>query len=119
MFRRAARIDRNQPQIVAALEARGYCVQSLAAVGAGVPDLLVGAHGRTMLLEVKDGLRAPSERRLTPTQQRWHEWWRGGVWLVEGVDQALAVVEAHLSSAGPCRCSACFPLSERRPGCAP
>ena len=46
-MRRAARIDRNQPEIVKALRQVGAHVTSLAAVGDGVPDLLVGFQGMT------------------------------------------------------------------------
>lgn len=44
-MRRAPRTDANQAEIVAALRTRGALVQSLAGVGAGVPDLLVGWRG--------------------------------------------------------------------------
>lgn len=89
-MRRAAKIDANQTQVVEALRAAGATVQSLAAVGQGVPDLLVGFRGQTVLLEVKDGRKPPSERRLTEQQITWHGAWRGGpVAIVDGVDAAL------------------------------
>jgi len=67
-MRRAARIDANQPAIIAALRSIGATVQPLHAVGGGCPDLLVGLRGRNILMEVKDGARPPSERRLTADQ---------------------------------------------------
>lgn len=89
-MRRAAKVDANQEQIVEALRAVGATVQTLAAVGKGVPDLLVGYQGKTLLLEVKDGRRPPSERRLTEDQLVWHGAWRGGpLAVVDGVDAAL------------------------------
>jgi Holliday junction resolvase len=92
-MRRAARIDANQEQVVSALRAAGATVQSLAGVGVGVPDLLVGYQGKTLLLEVKDGKKPPSERRLTEDQVRWHGAWRGGpLAVVDGVDAALRVL---------------------------
>ena len=45
-MRRAARVDRNQAEIVVALRAGGASVQPLHAVGKGVPDLLVGWRGK-------------------------------------------------------------------------
>jgi hypothetical protein len=78
MVRRAARVDANHAEIVGALRAYGCSVQSLAGVADGCPDLLIGIHGRTGLLEVKDGAVAPSKRRLTPDQVRWSAEWRGG-----------------------------------------
>jgi len=91
-MRRAARVDANQAAIVEALRAAGYSVQSLAAVGEGVPDLLVGACGVNVLLEVKDGSKPPSERKLTPDQERWHTAWRGRVSVVKTPEEALLAV---------------------------
>ena len=92
-MRRAAKVDANQTQVVEALRAAGATVQSLAAVGQGVPDLLVGFRGQTVLLEVKNGRAPPSERRLTEDQLKWHGEWRGGpLAVVDGPDAALRVL---------------------------
>jgi hypothetical protein len=74
-MRRAARVDANHSAIVGALRACGARVLSLAAVGNGCPDLLVLHRGRYQVLEVKDGKRPPSERRLTPAQEEFHRDW--------------------------------------------
>ena len=68
-MRRAARTDANQAEIVAALRKAGASVTSLAGVADGCPDLLVGRAGQTLLMEVKDGTKKPSDRKLTPDQQ--------------------------------------------------
>jgi len=96
-MRRAARIDANQPAIVEALRKVGCNVQPLHMVGRGCPDLMVGRAGRIWLMEVKDGSRPPSERRLSPDEQDWHQVWAdqraaGAVVVVESVDDALRVV---------------------------
>lgn len=84
------RVDATQADIVRALRAYGCSVQSLAGVGAGCPDLLVGLHGRTHLVEVKDGAKSRSRRQLTPDEQTWIETWRGEeVAILGSVDQAL------------------------------
>ena len=88
-MRRAARVDQNQGEIVAALRAAGCSVVSLAAVGKGVPDLLVGLRGTNRLLEVKDGSKPPSARRLTPDQRDWHMTWAGQVLTVTSAQDAL------------------------------
>jgi len=65
----------------------------LAGVGKGVPDLLVGFQGKTLLMEIKDGRKTPSERRLSEDQVRWHGAWRGGpLAIVDGVDAALRML---------------------------
>lgn len=69
-------MDANHGAVVQGLRALGYRVQSLAAVGQGVPDLLVGTpQGRLILVELKDGSKPPSKRRLTPEQVEWQALW--------------------------------------------
>lgn len=61
--------------------------------GEGIPDLLVGFRGKTALLEVKDGEKPPSARKLTPAEQKFFDEWRGGTLaVVNSVDEAIAVV---------------------------
>lgn len=91
----AAAIDRNQPEIVAALRAIGARVQHLHTVGKGCPDLLVGYKGNTVLLEVKDGTLSPSRRKLTPDELEWHTAWVGGpLHIVNSAAEAVGVVYA-------------------------
>jgi len=90
---RAARVDQNHDQIVTALRAAGATVQSLAGVGKGVPDLLVGYQGKTLLMEVKDGFKSPSRRLLTEDQLKWHGSWNGGALaVVDSPDAALRMI---------------------------
>lgn len=91
-MRRAAKVDANQPQIVAALRDVGASVQPLHAVGKGCPDLLVGFRGVNHLLEVKDGSLPPSARKLTEAQEEWHPSWRGNAVVVKSVDEALEAI---------------------------
>jgi hypothetical protein len=91
-MRRAAKVDRNQAEIVAALRAAGATVQPLHAVGQGCPDLLVGFRGRNLLIECKDGAKSLSRRALTDRQQEWHGGWKGTVAVVEDAPAALAVL---------------------------
>jgi hypothetical protein len=94
-MRRAAKIDANQTAIVKALRQMGCTVQHLHSVGDGCPDLLVGAHGVTLLVEVKDGSKPPSARRLTPDQEIWHRSWTGGpVAIVNDLTGAIHAVRA-------------------------
>jgi Holliday junction resolvase len=71
-MRRAARTDANHAAIVDALRKAGAHVTSLAAIGDGCPDLLVGYRQRLYVLEVKDGTKPPSARELTADQVQWH-----------------------------------------------
>jgi hypothetical protein len=92
-MRRAPRTDSNHGAIVACFRACGARVLSLAGLGDGVPDLLVEKGGRLILVEVKDGKKPPSARKLTPDQEKWHAEWAGApVYVVEDIEQAVGVL---------------------------
>jgi hypothetical protein len=91
--RRAAKVDQNQSEIVAALRQIGCSVQLLHSVGAGCPDLMVGFRGDTFLLELKDGNKPPSARKKTEAQVIWHDAWRGKpVAVVCNIREALEAI---------------------------
>lgn len=92
---RAARIDRNQPEIVAALRKVGVSVQHLHQVGNGCPDILCAVNDSVFLIEIKDGAKSPSEQKLTPDQVSWHAAWNAPVHIANSIDAALAVVAVY------------------------
>jgi len=87
-----AKVDANHREIAQALRKVGCRVLSLAAVGNGCPDLLVYVPrlGQIRMLEVKDGDKSPSRRKLTPHQVKFHEEWP--VAVVTDIDEALEAV---------------------------
>lgn len=89
---KAARVDANQQEIVAALRAAGCTVVSLATVGGGVPDLLVGRGGQNYLLEVKRPGRGRHDPEHADKQLSWHAGWRGQVALVYTREAAMRAV---------------------------
>ena len=92
-MRLAARVDDNQKDIVEALRAIGATVR-VVTQGGGIPDLLVGFRGHTVLMEVKDGRKKPSARKLTEAEEKFFLEWRGGMLaIVENVDDALALLK--------------------------
>jgi hypothetical protein len=92
-MRTAAKVDRNQAEVVNALRNVGASVQSLASIGKGCPDLLVGYHGILYLMEIKDGTNIPSKQLLTDDQKKWHDAWTGSpVHVVRSIEQALKIL---------------------------
>ena len=88
-MRYANRIDANQNKIVDALRKAGAVVRIISQ-GDGIPDLLVGYKGYTILMEVKDGDKVPSARKLTEAEQKFFDDWRGGMLvIVNSVEEAL------------------------------
>lgn len=85
-MRRAARRDDNEKEIVVALRKAGAYVSFV-----DEPcDLIVGYKGRTILLEVKDGSKPPSARKLTPNEQKFHDEWTGGsLYVVTSIQEAI------------------------------
>ena len=103
------RVDANQTEAVAALRSLGLSVQSLATVGHGVPDLVIGGVRRcpccltllpfNTLAEVKDGARKPSEQKLTDDERDWHAEWRGErPRIITGIDVAILVARAPIDA---------------------
>lgn len=88
-MRRAAKIDRNQPEIVAALRRIGAHVQPLHVIGQGCPDLLVSHRGNWFVIEVKDGAKPPSARLLTDDEAAWHAAALAPVHIVKSTAEAI------------------------------
>ncbi len=92
-MRRAAKVDANHGDVVQGLIDFGASVTSLAAVGNGCPDLLVGFKGCNVLLEIKDGSLPPSARKFKPKQKTWHAAWRGKAHVVNSLEEALYILK--------------------------
>lgn len=89
--------DANQPAIVEALQCAGYTTQSLASVGLGCPDLVVGYAGVNILLEVKNPeAKHGGNPETKRAQKTWHDMWRGQVAVVRTPEEALEVCSAVL-----------------------
>ena len=91
-MRRAAKVDINQSVIVAALRQLGASVQPLHILGGGAPDLLIGWRGQNLLIEVKNGNKSPSRRRLTVAESEWQYNWHGQVAIISTVDDAITFI---------------------------
>lgn len=89
---RGKRVDSNQTAIKQALEAVGWYVHDTSGLGYGFADLVAAKGGKLRLIEVKDGAKPKSARKLT--QAEYDFFWsmrEAGVevHLIESVDQAL------------------------------
>ena len=81
------RTDANQAEIVRALRDAGCTVVDLHKVGRGCPDILVGIHGRNVLMEIKT-----ATGRLTVDEINFHGMWEGQYDIVRSVEEAFAVI---------------------------
>ncbi len=98
-MRRAGKRDRNHAEVRTALRDVGCSVLDLGNVGEGCSDLLVAVNRfRTFLLEVKDGSKVPSARKLTPAQEKFRASWRGEYHVVYSRRAALDLVGARTAT---------------------
>lgn len=92
--RLVAKIDANQTEIVDALRRCGAGIVHVHTLHVGCGDILAGFRGQNYLLEIKDGLLAPSRRLLTPLEREFHDTWPGQVAVVESIEDALRTIGA-------------------------
>ena len=93
-MRRAARVDANHAEITHALRQCGWVVHDTSGVGGGFPDLVVGKAGRLVLVEIKDGAKKPSARRLTKAEAAFRaKFVEAGVWveIIESTEDATTL----------------------------
>ena|SRR5947207_15812238 len=88
------RIDENQNEIVKVLRELGASVLILSAVGKGCPDILIGLSDckgvkHNILVEIKDGKKSSSQKRLTKDEQKFFDTWKGRVVVISSIAEAV------------------------------
>lgn len=86
------RLDNNHNQIVDGLRKAGCSVNSLAGLGHGIPDILVGFRGVNYLFEIKQEGLPPSATQLTDQERIWHLAWQGQVDTVFSLTEAFEII---------------------------
>ena len=88
--------DVNQKAIVAGLRKCGFSVEVTAALGVlghGFPDLVVGAHGRTFLFEVKQS----PKHHLTDSEVAFRQRWKGGpLHVITSLQEAIDCIKSAM-----------------------
>lgn len=87
-FRRAARIDANQNEIVSVLRNRGWYVLIISQLK-NCCDIIISKNGRTVAVEIKDGSKSLSQRKLSTGEEKFKSEWQGEYALIETIEQAL------------------------------
>lgn len=90
----ARRVDANQSEVVEALRLCGWYVCVTSAFGDGFFDLVIQKPRRTVFVELKDGKKPPSARKLTQAEADLHaDFIAAGaeVVILESIDQAVAL----------------------------
>ena len=87
-FRRAAKVDDNQPEIVKQFRKLGWYVFIVSQLK-NCCDIMVSKGGRTIAIEIKDGSKPPSARKLSAGESTFRDNWQGEWALVESVDDII------------------------------
>ena len=94
------RTDSNQSCVVERLRRLGCLVLPIHMVGHGCPDLICGIYHPVSdkplllcLIEIKDGEKPPSQRKLTPDEAKFHSDWEGFVYIINSAEEAQELVE--------------------------
>jgi len=87
-MRRAARIDANQNEIVAAFRSLGWSVLIISQLK-NCCDIFAAKNGATYAIEIKDGSKPPSGQKLTAGEMAFFESWLGKSAIVRSVDDVI------------------------------
>jgi len=90
--RHRARRDDNHKDIVATFRACHASVLDTASLGNGAPDLMIAYNGQTVAVEIKDGTKPPSARKLTDDEIEFQRAWKGRYEIVISVDNVIALL---------------------------
>lgn len=93
MTRRAARVDANHREVIQALRAAGCIVADTSRLGSGFPDAIAtrrpDGSSRVVMLEIKDGAKPPSARKLTEAEAEFARVWGDHCVTVTSAEEAL------------------------------
>jgi hypothetical protein len=92
-MRKYGRRDDNHKDIVGTFRACGASVMDCADLGDGKPDLIVAINSLiTFAVEVKDGSKPPSKRKLTEKEIEFRDSWKGRYVIIESVDDVIQLM---------------------------
>lgn len=80
-FRRAAKVDDNQKQVVALFRKLGWYVLIISQLK-NCCDIIVSKDDVTIAIEIKDGKKQPSQRKLSEGEIKFRDEWQGKYELV-------------------------------------
>jgi hypothetical protein len=72
---------------------KGLSVFSTHTLGKGFPDIVIGYKGLNYLVEIKDGDKPPSARKLTPDEVTFHALWKGQVTICHNIEEVLQLLD--------------------------
>lgn len=86
------RVDKNQKAMVKVFRDLGAAVTHTHTVGKGFTDIVIAVQWLNCVVEIKDGSKPPSGRRLSPDEQTFFGWWPGLKAVCCNTEDAQAIV---------------------------
>ena len=84
---RRQRSDDNQPALIKVARKMGASVLVLSRTES--IDLLIGCGGIDQIVEIKDGAKVPSQRKLSPDETKFHDEWQGRTPVIINNEQEM------------------------------
>ena len=84
--------DDNHKDIVACFRGYGASVSDVSSLPNIGYDIVVGFRGFNFLVEIKDGKKAPSARKLTKSEQNMLDTWNGQYSVVESEEDVYKLL---------------------------
>lgn len=92
-MRIAAKIDSNQNEVIKSLrQIPGVTIAITSQLGGGFADFLLGYKGVNFMIELKDGAKSPSQRKLTPDEEKFHAAWSGQISVCNSFEDVFALI---------------------------
>ena len=89
-FRRAAKVDSNQSEVVKAFRDLGWYVLIISQLK-NCCDIMVSRNGRTIAIEIKDGEKPPSQQKLSDGEIKFRDEWQGEYQLINCIDDVIKI----------------------------
>lgn len=90
--------DRNHVEVMNVFRSFGFVILDLSKVGGGCPDFLAANKRREILVEVKDGEKPPSQRKLNEKQVAFHDGWPRDILIVTSIEEATKYAQTLRSA---------------------
>ena len=95
-MRARPRKDSNHTDIVGTFRACHCSVFDTASIGGGAPDIIAACPSKNgyinILVEIKDGSKPPSQRKLTVDEYEFQQTWRGKYVVITSVDDVIELL---------------------------
>ena len=91
---RAARVDRNQPEIVKAFRGLGWSVLIVSQLK-NCCDIIVSKANKTICIEIKDGEKPKSAQKLTDGEFKFMSQWQGQYKIITCIDDVIELNAMH------------------------